>query len=72
MPDHLKARHPEIPWRDVAGAGNVYRHDYEDIAAKIIWDTVTLALPSLRTVIAEEIERILSSDDGETTANSSF
>lgn len=31
--DDIKARHPEIPWRKVAGIGNVLRHDYETIAA---------------------------------------
>ena len=33
LPAAMKARHPEIPWQDVAGAGSVYRHDYEDCAA---------------------------------------
>jgi uncharacterized protein with HEPN domain len=28
LPDELKARHPSIPWKEIAGAGNVYRHDY--------------------------------------------
>jgi uncharacterized protein with HEPN domain len=55
LPDELKARRPSIPWRDIAGAGNVYRHDYEDVAAHQVWDTVQLALPPLRTVIAEEL-----------------
>ena len=27
--DDVKARHPELPWIDMAGAGNIYRHDYE-------------------------------------------
>jgi uncharacterized protein with HEPN domain len=27
LPESLKARHPEIPWKQIAGAGNVYRHD---------------------------------------------
>jgi len=27
LPDELKARYPEISWRQMAGAGNVYRHD---------------------------------------------
>src|SRR5262249_58129674 len=27
----LKARHPSIAWRQMAGARNVYRHDYEDL-----------------------------------------
>jgi len=66
LPDELKARHRSIPWRDIAGAGNVYRHDYEDVAAKLVWDTVQLALPPLQAVIAQEIGRVDSSPaDGE-------
>jgi uncharacterized protein with HEPN domain len=48
-------RHPSIAWKDVAGAGNVYRHEYEDVAAKLVWDTVQLALPPLSDVIAREL-----------------
>src|SRR5690242_7119740 len=33
LPDTLKARHPSIPWRKMAAAGNIYRHQYEDVAA---------------------------------------
>jgi len=40
LPDELKARHPQIAWRQMAGAGNVYRHDYEDVAAHLVWNTV--------------------------------
>lgn len=58
LPEEAKARHPQIPWRDVAGAGNIYRHDYEDVAPRLIWETVQLALPSLRAAITEEIERL--------------
>ncbi len=39
----------------MASAGNVYRHDYEDVAAKLVWDTVKVALPPLRHVVAREI-----------------
>jgi uncharacterized protein with HEPN domain len=39
----------------MAGAGNVYRGDYEDVAAKLVWDAVELALPPLRDVVAREI-----------------
>ena len=28
----MKARCPGIPWRKVPGSGNIYRHDYEDVA----------------------------------------
>jgi len=43
LPNDLKARHPDTPaiaWRQMAAAGNVYRHDYEDVAAQFVWDTV--------------------------------
>jgi uncharacterized protein with HEPN domain len=57
LPDDLKARHPAIAWKQMAGAGNVYRHDYEDVAAQFVWDTVQRALPSLREVVDVEIAR---------------
>src|SRR5580658_5223439 len=52
LPDEMKARHPSIAWKDMAGAGNVYRHDYEDVAARVVRDTVQIALPPLWAVIA--------------------
>ena len=57
LPDDLKARHPAMAWKQMAGAGNVYRHDYEDVAAQFVWDTVQRALPSLREVVEAEITR---------------
>jgi len=57
LPPDLKERHPSIAWRQMAGAGNVYRHDYEDVAAQYVWETMQLALPPLRAVIVEELTR---------------
>jgi uncharacterized protein with HEPN domain len=51
----LKARHPTIGWKQMASAGNVYRHDYEDVAAEFVWETVERALPPLRAVIEAEL-----------------
>ena len=41
----------------MAGAGNIYRHDYEDVAADFVWETVVRALPELRAVIEVELNR---------------
>jgi uncharacterized protein with HEPN domain len=57
LPDDMKARHPAIGWKQMAGAGNVYRHDYEDVAAEFVWETVKRALPPLRAVIEAELKR---------------
>jgi uncharacterized protein with HEPN domain len=55
LPDEFKARHPSIAWKDMAGAGNIYRHDYEDVTAQQVWDTVQIDLPPLREVIQREL-----------------
>jgi uncharacterized protein with HEPN domain len=41
----------------MAGVGNIYRHDYEDVAAEFVWETVERALPPLRAVIEVELKR---------------
>jgi uncharacterized protein with HEPN domain len=58
LPEDLKARHPAIAWKQMAAAGNVYRHNYEDVAAHFVWETVQRALPPLRAVVEEEIARL--------------
>ena len=47
LPEEMKTWHPSIAWKNTAAAGNVYRHDYEDVEPKLVWDTVQLALPPL-------------------------
>jgi len=51
----MKTRQPSIAWKNMAASGNVYRHNCEYVAARLVWDTVQLALPALRAVIACEL-----------------
>lgn len=55
LPDDLKARHPAVPWQQMAGAGNVYRHGYEMIAAEVLWQTVQTGLTGLRKAVEAEL-----------------
>src|SRR5580693_6977342 len=55
LPDELKTRHPSIEWRNMAIAGNIYRHEYEDVAARRVWLTLTVSLPLLLDVIISEL-----------------
>ena len=40
LTDDLKGRHSSLAWANVAGAGNIYRHNYEDVLNEIVWQTV--------------------------------
>jgi uncharacterized protein with HEPN domain len=55
LPAAMKERHPEIPWADVAGAGSVYRHDYEDVRQRQVWVTVKRDLPRLKAAVEHEL-----------------
>jgi len=55
LPDAMKRRHPQIPWSDVAAAGSVYRHDYEDVRQRRVWITVQKDLPALLAVVEQEL-----------------
>jgi uncharacterized protein with HEPN domain len=55
LPEELKLRHPSIEWREMAAAGNFYRHEYEDVAARRVWVTLTHDLPLLHDVVTKEL-----------------
>lgn len=65
LPDGLKARHPSIAWKEMAAAGNVYRHDYEDVAPDFIWVTLRDHLPQLLAAVSAELDTLVSSPDNE-------
>lgn len=52
----LKARHPHIPWRNVAGIGNILRHNYESIATAVLWKLAKYDLPALEAVCRLELD----------------
>jgi uncharacterized protein with HEPN domain len=58
LPRELQAKHPHLPWRAIMGVGNIYRHNYDNVAEQQVWRTVRESLPSLIAVINEEIARL--------------
>ena len=56
IPDHMKADHPLVPWRSIAGIGNVLRHDYHAVRSDVIWDVVRLELPSLKVTLEKMLQ----------------
>jgi uncharacterized protein with HEPN domain len=62
IPDDLKSQHPEIAWSQIAGIGNVLRHDYDRVDPKIIWEVASKHFPQLRAVVLE-LKGELSDED---------
>jgi uncharacterized protein with HEPN domain len=55
FPDDMKARHPGIPWRNVAGIGNVLRHEYGRVAADAMWRIIQEHLHILEKACRDEL-----------------
>ena len=47
--DRLKALHPEVDWRAIAGFRNLLVHDYLGINLERTWGIVAVHLPVLRS-----------------------
>jgi uncharacterized protein with HEPN domain len=58
LPQALRDRHPELPWREIMDAGNVYRHRYDNVEEQIVWDTVYRDLPPMLTVVESELANL--------------
>lgn len=49
--EELRAAHPEIPWKQIAGTRNRLIHGYFDVDLNIVWQIVNADLPPLISVL---------------------
>jgi uncharacterized protein with HEPN domain len=55
IPQGMRDKNPEVPWRAMAGIRDKLIHDYISVNLEIVWKTVAEDLP----VLLPQIERIL-------------
>lgn len=56
--DDLAARHPHIPWSQIAGARNVLAHQYLGVDLQLVWRIVERDLPPLKGVISKMLDEV--------------
>ena len=47
VPDDFRARYPDVPWRDIAGARDILIHEYFRIDLDLAWEMARNDLPAL-------------------------
>ncbi len=52
LPDSIKNKYSQIPWRGISGFRNILVHDYLGVDLDAIWGVVEKDLPQLKEALA--------------------
>ena len=58
IPDYLRKKHLEIPWKSMAGMRDRLIHAYFGIDYKLLWDAIKTEIPKLKTKFYEILEEM--------------
>ncbi|PUA30998.1 MAG: hypothetical protein B9J98_08250 [Candidatus Terraquivivens tikiterensis] len=58
LSEELKAKHPKIPWKEIAGMRDKLIHQYFGVNLDLVWETIKTKLPELKTQISRIIKEI--------------
>lgn len=64
IPENMKTAEPAVPWREIAGIGNVLRHEYGRVRPDLVWRIQTQRLSALRSAVERIRERLGGSEPG--------
>lgn len=60
LPEDLRQKYPDIPWKGMAGMRDRIIHGYDNVDLEIVWDVVVRDIPQIKP----KIETILKDLEG--------
>lgn len=47
VPSEVKAKHPDLPWKEISGMRDKLVHDYFGVNASVVWRTTSQDVPTI-------------------------
>ena len=57
IPDSIRKKHPEIPWREMAGMRDRLIHFYFGVNYKLVWQTIKDILPAQKPLLIALVQK---------------
>ena len=57
LPEEVKAKIPNLPWREITAMRDVLAHAYFGVDHDIVWDVATTKVESVRRLVSEYLHQ---------------
>jgi uncharacterized protein with HEPN domain len=60
IPEEIRVKYPEIPWKGMAGMRDKVIHEYFGVNLKYVWETVRKRIPELKPMFERLLKNLES------------
>ena len=53
VPETIRQKYPQVPWRQMAGRGDLLIHEYHNVNYVVVWEIATKLIPPLQPIIKQ-------------------
>lgn len=58
IPEEIRKKYPEIPWKDIAGMRDKVIHEYFGVKLSLVWKTVKEEMPPLKPLFEKMLREM--------------